>query len=408
MVSAFKEPIFNTRPFLPPLDEFTRGLKLIWEHKWLTNDGPIVREYEQALADYFHTPDLCLFANGTLALQIGLQALEVSGEVITTPFTFVATAHSLFWNRVRPVFCDIEPDTLTLDPDRVEALITPWTSAILAVHVFGNPCRLSRLQEIAHRHKLHLIYDAAHAFGVKVEGRPLVDFGDLSMVSFHATKVYHSFEGGLLVFRDGALKKKLNYLKNFGFENEVEVMMPGTNAKMTEVHALMGLLMLRYADQIIDRRRAIDSAYRERLAGVSGLRFIAPRAGVRHNYAYMPVLIDETAFGLSRDEVYHALKAFNVYPRRYFYPLVCDHPCYKALQIADPLTVARRTADQVLCLPIYPDLALDDVHRVCDIILDIRENRAEWRRRVAVFGLEPDRPVGPQPNEGWEHVLDRP
>jgi dTDP-4-amino-4,6-dideoxygalactose transaminase len=381
MIKPLEKPIYVTRPFLPPLEAFCEGLREIWENRWLTNEGPIVRRFARQLSQYLETENLCLFNNGTLALQIALQGMGVSGEVITTPFTFVATTHALFWNKIRPVFVDIEPDYYTLDPQKVEAAITPWTTAILAVHVYGHPCQVEALAQIARRHHLRLIYDAAHAFGVQVAGRSIAHYGDMSMFSFHATKLYHSLEGGLLVFQDAGLRKTLDYLKNFGFENEVEVVMPGTNAKMNEMQALMGSMMLRYLDELIDKRRRLAHLYREYLTDVPGLK-LAPRLGadVRYNYGYMPVEIDESRFGISRDRLYEELKQYNIYARRYFYQLICDYACYRNLAIRNPLQVARQAASRILTLPIYPDLAEDDVRTICEIVLYLGETRRQASR----------------------------
>ncbi len=365
----FEKPIYVTKPFLPPMEEFVSGLAEIWDNHWLTNDGPVLRRFEGLLSNFFETENICLFNNGTLALQIGLQGMGISGEVITTPFTFVATAHSLFWNKIRPVFVDIEPDYYTIDPGAVEAAITPWTTAILGVHVYGFPCRLQSLADIARRHDLTLIYDAAHAFGVDIAGRPICHFGDMSMFSFHATKLYHSIEGGMLTFRDSGLKGTFDYLKNFGFKNETEVVMPGTNAKMNEMQALMGSLVLGHMRTLIDRSRAIDSAYRDCLKDVPGIRFPQPLPeNVSYNYAYQPVEIEEAEYGMSRDDLYNALKEFNINTRRYFYPVLCDFPCFRALAVRDGLETARTVSSRILCLPIYPDLPVSDVERICDAI----------------------------------------
>ena len=365
----FDKPILVTRPFLPPLDEFMEGIKEIWDNRWLTNNGPIVQRFSRELSNYYETENVCLFNNGTLALQIGLQGMGISGEVITTPFTFVATSHALYWNKIRPVFVDIEPDHYTLDPAAVEAAITPWTSAILAVHVYGFPCKLNALADIARRHRLALIYDAAHAFGVSVAGRPISHFGDMSMFSFHATKLFHSIEGGMLTFRDSGLKETFDYLKNFGFKSEVEVVMPGTNAKMNEMQALMGMLVLSHLGRLIEASRRIDASYRECLKDVPGIRFPPPLpAGVEYNFIFQPIEIDEEQFGMSRDALYEALKAYNIFSRRYFYPLLCDFPCYRNITFKDPLLTARRISQRILCLPIYPDLPVEDVVRICEAI----------------------------------------
>jgi dTDP-4-amino-4,6-dideoxygalactose transaminase len=365
----FDEPVFVTRPFLPPLEEFMEGVKEIWGSHWLTNNGPTVQRFARQLSNYYETENVCLFNNGTLALQIGLQGMGISGEVITTPFTFVATSHALYWNKVRPVFVDIEPEHYTLDPAAVEAAITPWTTAILAVHVYGFPCRLNMLADIARRHKLVLIYDAAHAFGVTVGGRPISHFGDMSMFSFHATKLFHSIEGGMLTFRDSGFKETFDYLKNFGFKNEVEVVMPGTNAKMNEMQALMGILVLKHMDRLIENSEKVDATYRAGLKDVPGITFPpALPASVKYNFAYEPVEVDAEQFGMSRDALYEALKKYNVFTRRYFYPLLCDFPCYQHLSFKDPLVTARRVSERILCLPNYADLSPENVFRICEIV----------------------------------------
>jgi dTDP-4-amino-4,6-dideoxygalactose transaminase len=376
MIKPFVNPIYVTRPFLPPLEEFRKGLEEIWESRWLTNNGPIVRRFAHQLCATFETDNLCLFNNGTLALQIALQGMGISGEVITTPFTFVATTHSLFWNKIRPVFVDIEPDYYTIDPEKVEEAITPWTTAILAVHVYGHPCNLNALADIAKRHNLKLIYDAAHAFGVRVDNTSIAHFGDLSMFSFHATKLFHSLEGGMLVFKEAGLKGKFDYLKNFGFKNEVEVVMPGTNAKMNEVQALMGIQVLKYLEEIIQKRSRIKDIYRERLKEIPGIRLVPPLSSdISYNNAYMPVEVDEREFGMSRDALYEKLKQWNVYTRRYFYPLVCDYPCYRSISVNGSLPVAHRVAERILTLPIYDSLELSDVEAICEIIRTLQSHR---------------------------------
>lgn len=368
-----EKPIYVTKPFLPPLDEFRQGLQEIWESRWLTNNGPIVRRFTQELCNFFETDNLCLFNNGTLALQLALQGMQIAGEVITTPYTFVATTHALYWNKIRPVFVDIEPEYYTLDPEKVEAAITPWTTAILAVHVYGHPCKLNALADIARRHNLKLLYDAAHAFGVKVQGRSIAHFGDLSMFSFHATKLFHSIEGGMLTFKEAGLKSIVDYLKNFGFKNEVEVVMPGTNAKMNELQALMGSQVLKYLEELIQKRSRITDLYRQRLNKIPGIRLARPTSpDVRYNYGYIPIEVDEREFGMNRDELYENLKRYNVYTRRYFYPLICDYACYKSVSTKDPLTVARRVASCILTLPIYDGLDISDVEKICDIIKELR------------------------------------
>ncbi|MCB1121740.1 MAG: DegT/DnrJ/EryC1/StrS family aminotransferase, partial [Verrucomicrobiae bacterium] len=300
-----------------------------------------------------------------------------TGEVITTPFTFAATTHALYWNKIRPVFVDIDPDTYNLDPAKVEAAITPWTTAILAVHVFGNPCKVNALADIARRHNLKLIYDAAHAFGVEVGGKPIGHFGDMSMFSFHATKLFHSLEGGLLTFRDSGLKQTFNYLKNFGFKNETEVVMPGTNAKMNEMQALMGSTVLRYLRDIINKGRRIWRVYQEHLSGIPGLKLPPiPDAGYTPNFSFMPVEVQEEEFGMSRDMLFHTLRENNVIARRYFYPLVCDFACYSSISIEDPLTTARGVASRIITLPTYFDLPLQHVERICEMIANLHHGRS--------------------------------
>jgi len=369
LIKPFAKPIYVTRPFLPPLKEFCQGLEEIWEGRWLTNNGPILKRFTRELCNFFETDNICLFNNGTLALQIALKGMGISGEVITTPFTFVATTHALFWNNIRPVFVDIEPDYYTIDPEKVEAAITPSTTAILAVHVYGHPCEINALTDIARRHNVKLIYDAAHAFGVKVGNKSIAHFGDLSMFSFHATKPFHTMEGGLLVFREAGLKEIFDYLKNFGFKNEVEVAMPGTNAKMNEIQALMGTLVLKYLEEVIYKRAKITDLYRQLLKEVQGIRPVSNLSrDVEYNHAYMPIEVDEKEFGISRDALYEKLKHYNVYTRRYFSPLICDYACYRNVSVKDPLTVARRVANCILTLPIYDGLQLTDVETICDII----------------------------------------
>lgn len=376
MIKPFEKPIYVTRPFLPPLEEFAKGLSEIWETRWLTNNGPILERFTKELGNFFETDNVCLFNNGTLALQIALQGMGIAGEVITTPFTFVATTHALFWNKVRPVFVDIEPEYYNIDPEKVEAAITPWTTAILAVHVYGHPCKVNALADIARRHNLKLIYDAAHAFGVKIGSKPIAHFGDLSMFSFHATKLFHSIEGGLLIFQETGLKRLFDYLKNFGFKNEVEVVMPGTNAKMNEMQALMGIQILKYLEELIAKRAAITDLYRCRLKEVAGIRLVpSMSADIRYNFAYLPVEVDEQEFGMNRDSLNERLKEYNVFTRKYFYPLITDYACYQSISVKDPMTVARRVAERILTLPIYDSLELPDVEAICEIIKTLQSSK---------------------------------
>jgi len=354
---------------MPPLEEFTEGLKEIWENQWLTNNGPMLQRLNGVLSQFLGVENLSLFNNGTLALQLGLQGLGITGEVITTPFSFVATTHALYWNKIRPVFCDIEPNYYTLDPEKVEAAITPWTTAILAVHVFGYPCNLEALADIARHHNLKLIYDAAHAFGVKIEGKSIAQYGDLSMFSFHATKLYHSIEGGMLVFPDPSLRTEVDYLKNFGFKNETEVVLPGTNAKMNEIQALMGLNILKYLPTLIEKRKSLTKYYRQRLEVIPGIH-IPPQlcSEVDYNYAYFPIEVNKQEYGMSRDQLYEKLKQYNVFARRYFYPLICDFACYRNVPVTDSLKVAHRVTERILTLPIYFDLKLEQVEKISDMI----------------------------------------
>lgn len=362
-------PIPVTQPFLPPLDEFIPYLERIWENKWLTNAGPFHQQLESALGAYLGLEHIALFANGTLGLVTALQALRVTGEVITTPFSFVATAHSLLWNGIKPVFSDIDSRTFNLDPARVEAAITPQTTAILGVHIFGQPCDVSGLQRIAETYGLKLIYDAAHAFGVKDAGGSILRHGDLSILSFHATKVFNTFEGGAIVCPDARIKQRIDYLKNFGFADELTVVAPGINGKMNEVQAAFGLLQLQYIDQALARRREIDAIYRKALVGVPGVTCLPLVAGVSWNYAYFPILVGAEYY-LSRDALYQKLNEKGVRSRRYFYPLLSNFPMYRGLPsaAASNLPVARKVSDSILCLPIYPALLDEDVERIIDCV----------------------------------------
>ncbi|WP_295937780.1 DegT/DnrJ/EryC1/StrS family aminotransferase [uncultured Alistipes sp.] len=366
-----RDKITVTRASLPPLEEFTPYLEQIWESRWLTNNGPLHRQLEQELADYLGVKYISLFCNGTLALLSALQALGIhEGEVITTPFSFVATTHALWWNRIDPVFADIEPQYLNLDPGRIEAAITERTRAIMPVHTYGNPCRVDQIERIAARYDLKVIYDAAHAFGVKCDGRSVLNCGDLSVLSFHATKVYNTIEGGAIVCHTPEMKHHIDNLKNFGFRGETTVEEPGINAKMNEVQAACGLLQLRYVDGYIERRKQIAALYRELLKDVQGIRFAGDMPGVEHNYSYFPVLVDEQRYGMSRDELYEKLKRHNIFARRYFYPLISDFAPYRDLPSArkENLPVASKAAEQVLCLPIYPDLPFEEVESICSLL----------------------------------------
>ena len=367
---ATPDLITVARPDLPPLEEFLPLLREIWASHRLTNNGPFHARFEQALAEYLGVPQVSLFANATLGLLIAQLALGLRGEVITTPFSFVATAHSLLWNRLRPVFVDIDPVTLCLDPQRVEEAITPATSAILPVHVYGTPCDTLRMAEIARRHGLKLLYDAAHAFGVDDGGGSLLRHGDAAVVSFHATKVFNTFEGGAVICHDAALKQQIDYMKNFGFAGEVSVVATGINAKMNEFQAALGLLQLRRVDASLARRAAVAERYRLRLAGVQGLNCPPLPTVLSHNHSYFPVRVDE-AFRVDRDSLYEHLKRHGVLARRYFFPLITDFPMYRehAPDARRQLPVAYRVASEVLCLPIYAGLPLEQVDRIAELIV---------------------------------------
>lgn len=322
------KPVYVTQPALPPLDEFMEYIRQIWESKILTNNGPFHQQFERELADYLGGKYVSLFANGTLALVTALQTLNITGEVITTPFSFVATTHALWWNNIKPVFVDIEPEYFTLDPEKTEAAITPQTTAIMAVHVYGNPCKVDAIQKIADTYGLKIIYDAAHAFGVTINGESLLNYGDLSVLSFHATKVFNTFEGGAIICHDEKTKKRIDFLKNFGFADEVTVVAPGINAKMNEFQAALGLVQLKHVDEYMEKRKALAELYRKELNGIKGLRVLNDIEGVKHSYTYFPVLIDEKIYGESRDSVYEKLKQHNIYGRRYFYPLISQFPTH--------------------------------------------------------------------------------
>ena len=359
-----------TSPLLPKLEDFIPMLQDIWDRKWLTNNGFYHKELEKALAEYLGVEYISLFTNGTLPLITSLQALKITGEVITTPYSFVATTHSIWWNGLKPVFVDVDGATGNINPEKIEAAITPHTTAIMPVHVYGTPCNMERIQEIADIYGLKIIYDAAHAFGVRVNGQSILKAGDISTLSFHATKVYNTIEGGALICHDAATKKRIDYLKNFGFADETTVVAPGINSKMDEIRAAYGLLNLKQVDSAIAKRKAVAEKYRAALKDVPGIRTLQDIEGVRHNYAYFPIFIDERAYGMSRDALYAKLKEHNIYGRRYFYPLISTFSAYKGLDSANPanLPVAHKLADQVLCLPMFADLKDDDVERTINII----------------------------------------
>jgi len=361
---------YVTEPFLPPLEEFIPYLEKIWESKRLTNNGHFHQQLEQELAEYLGVKYISLFANGTLALVTALQEMRITGEVITTPFSFVATTHSIWWNNIKPVFVDIEPKSFNLNPEKIEAAITPKTSAILPVHVYGNPCAVDRIQEIADIYGLKIIYDAAHAFGVKLNGQSILNLGDMSILSFHATKVYNTFEGGAIICHDDKVRRRINFLKNFGFAGETTVVAPGINSKMNEVQAAFGLLQLKYIDRVREKRKKIAEFYREKLAHVAGISFLTDLPHVEHNYSYFPVFVNSARYGCSRDALYERLKTHEIYTRRYFYPLISNFSPYNSLDSAAPenLPVANKVADEVICLPIYPELKLTRVAEIATLI----------------------------------------
>jgi dTDP-4-amino-4,6-dideoxygalactose transaminase len=361
--------IYVTQPSLPPLDEFIPYLRQIWESKTLTNAGPFHLQLERALCEYLGVEYLSLFTNGTIALITALQALRITGEVITTPYSFVATSHSLLWNGIKPVFVDIDPNTLNLDPTKIEAAITPQTTAIMPVHCYGHPCDVEHIQSIADTYGLKVIYDAAHAFGVQLETGSVLKYGDLAALSFHATKVFNTFEGGAIVCPDAKTKLRIDHLKNFGFVDETTVVAPGINGKMSEFNAALGLLQLKGIGEALTKRKAIDARYREGLAGAKGIHCLLDAREKIANYAYFPILV-RPEYSLRRDELYQKLRDNRIYARRYFYPLISDFPMYRGLPSAvhSNLPVAKLAAEQVICLPIFPDLDTFDQEKIISLI----------------------------------------
>lgn len=365
-----KDIITVTSPLLPNLDEFTESLKEIWESKWITNNGQFHQKLEAALAEYLKVPYVSLFTNGTLPLLTALQALRITGEVITTPYSFVATTHALWWNGIKPVFVDIDPSTGNIDPQKIEAAITPRTTAILPVHVYGKPCDTEAIQSIADKYGLKVIYDAAHAFGVEVNGESLLNAGDMSTLSFHATKVFNTIEGGAMVMHDEKTKQRIDYLKNFGFANEVEVVGPGINSKMDEIRSAYGLLNLKQVDAAIAARQKVAVAYREALRNVDGISFWDDMPGVRHNYSYFPIFVDAEKYGMTRDELYMKMKDQGVWGRRYFYPLISEFSTYRGLESSRPenLPNAHMMADTVICLPMHHALTEAEIDKIIMVI----------------------------------------
>ena len=373
-----KKKITVTSPLLPPLEEFTLLLEDIWKRKWITNNGYYHQELEKELANYLKVPYLSLFTNGTLPIMVALQALRITGEVITTPYSFVATTHSLWWNGIKPVFVDIDPITGNLDPDKIEAAITPQTTAIMPVHVYGNPCDTERIKEIADIYGLKVIYDAAHAFGVEVNGKSILNAGDMSTLSFHATKTYNTIEGGALICHDAETKKRIDYLKNFGFAGETKVIAPGINGKMDEVRAAYGLLQLKYVDDAIIQRQKVAQTYRKELKDIPGISFMMDMPGVRYNYSYFPIFVDEKKYGMTRDQLYYKLQESEIYGRRYFYPLISEFATYRGLPSASKnnLPIANKIADSVICLPIHNTLEDENTLQISKLIKKHVGNRS--------------------------------
>lgn len=379
-----KNIITVTSPLLPSLDDFTEELKKIWDSKWITNNGSYHKELEKALAEYLKVPYVSLFTNGTLPLMTALQALRITGEVITTPYSFVATTHSIWWNGCKPVFVDIDPATGDMDPNKIEAAITPRATAIMPVHVYGKPCDTKAIQDIADKYGLKVIYDAAHAFGVEVPADEygleayddkglagILNAGDMSTLSFHATKVYNTIEGGALITHDEKTKKRIDYLKNFGIADEVTVVGPGINSKMDEMRSAYGLLNLKQVDAAIEARHQVAIKYREALRDVEGITFFDDMPGVKHNYSYFPIFVDAVKYGMTRDELYFKMKSANVLGRRYFYPLISEFSTYRGLESAAPdnLPNAHKMADSVICLPMHHLLSEEDIQRVLECVV---------------------------------------
>jgi len=366
-----KTNIYVTQPSLPPLEEYLKYLRQIWDSKILTNNGPFHQQLEKEMAEFLGVKYISLFANGTLALLTALQVLRITGEVITTPYSFVATTHALWWNQIKPVFVDIEPKYCNMDPEKIEAAITPQTTAILPVHVYGNPCYVERIQEIADTYGLKVIYDAAHAFGVNLNGTSILNYGDLSTLSFHATKPFTTMEGGAIVSHDEKTKQRIDYLKNFGFAGETKVIAPGINSKMNEMQAALGLIQLKHYNENIEKRRKVAEIYKSELKKIKGISALPdyPELG-NYNYIYFPIFVDEKQYGKSRDKLYNHMKRNNIYGRRYFYPLISDFPTYRGLHSAkeENLSIAKEISKRVICLPIYPELKINEINRIMRLL----------------------------------------
>jgi dTDP-4-amino-4,6-dideoxygalactose transaminase len=375
--ACYSKPIYVTEPYLPPLEEFIPYLEKIWGSKILTNGGPFHQQLEKALCEYLGVEHISLFANGTLALVVALKALNISGEVITSPYSFVATANSLFWNGIEPVFVDIDPSTLNLDPVKIEAAITPRTTAIMPVHCYGYPSNVEAIQEIADNYNLKVIYDSAHAFGVEDEGGSILRHGNLSAMSFHATKIFNTFEGGAIVCPDANTKQHIDQLKNFGYVNESTIASYGLNAKMNEIQAALGLIQLKHMDDILSRRAAIDARYREALGNAKGVRLHAIPSGIEPNFSYFPIFI-ENDFPQSRDQLYEHLLSEGIHARRYFFPLISAFDIYSSFPSGTPenVPIATKVANEVLCLPIYPDLEQNEQERILHAVIKISDSKA--------------------------------
>lgn len=375
MFEPFPKPLYVTQPLLPDMEEIIGMIAEIWDSRQLSNNGNMAKRLEKELCGFLNANYISLFSNGTVALQIACKVLRLSGEVITTPFTFAATAHSLAWNNIKPVFCDIEENTFNINPEHIESLITQNTSAIMPVHVFGNPCKIHEIQHIANKYGLKVLYDAAHAFGVKIDGKSIASFGDISMFSFHATKIFHTIEGGALTFNDPYLKERADSLRNFGIRGD-SVAEPGTNGKLNELQAAVGILVLKKVEAEIEKRKEITNLYRRLLGDIPGIMVGRDMAGVSYNYPYFVIRVDKNEYGLSRNELFEKLKEYNIVPRKYFYPLCSDFPCYKDLPSASGsnLPVAKRISDTVLALPLHGRIPDSDVEKICRIIKSMPDN----------------------------------
>ncbi|WP_294168582.1 DegT/DnrJ/EryC1/StrS family aminotransferase [uncultured Clostridium sp.] len=366
------KPILVTKSSMPPFEEYIEEIKLMWENKWLTNMGVKHQELELKLKEYLEVNDISLFTNGHLALELALQAMNLTGEIITTPFTFASTTHAIVRNGLTPVFCDINDEDYTMDVNKIEALITDKTSAILPVHVYGSICNVEEIQRIADKYNLKVIYDAAHAFGEKYKGTSIANFGDISMFSFHATKVFNTIEGGAITFSDNRLKNQLYKLKNFGIESEEVVDSVGSNAKMNEFQASMGICNLRHIDEEIKKRKKAVDNYRMILGNVDGIKLIKEKTDIDYNYSYFPILFDEKIFGATRNEVYNKLKENNIFSRKYFYPLANAYDCYRGKFDINDTPVALSVSKRILTLPLYADITVEEIGKICDIIMELK------------------------------------